>query len=103
MPPGQSRRREMTAERLRRDAGTVGEGAAPLAAALLGDGAGTEQALRSCRRLLRLEGTCGRERLDAACARAMSIGSPKVSSMEDAAVRPQRKYADAGDDGPALI
>ncbi len=68
MTPRHARRREMTAERLRREAGTVGEGAAALAAALLGDGAGTEQALRSCRRLLLLEGAYGRERLDAACA-----------------------------------
>ena len=75
MPAAHRAHREWSPSRLVRWGQTVGPKTAALVEAILSDRPHPEQGYRSCLGILRLERRYGRERLEAACARALSAGA----------------------------
>ena len=68
-------------DRLRRQAGEIGDCAAALVEIILRERAHPEQGFRASIGILRLAKTYGRERLEAACRRAIEIGARSYSSV----------------------
>ncbi|MFY9990501.1 MAG: transposase [Rhodoplanes sp.] len=81
MPSSHRRYADWTPERLRRQAGEIGQNAAALVEIILRERAHPEQGFRACVGILRLAKTYGRERLEAACRRAIEIGARSYSSV----------------------
>jgi transposase len=75
MPAAHRAHSEWSPSRLVRWGQTVGPKTAALVEAILSDRPHPEQGYRSCLGILRLERRYGRERLEAACARALSAGA----------------------------
>ena len=75
MPAAHRAHHEWSPSRLVRWGQTVGPKTAALVEAILSDRPHPEQGYRSCLGILRLERRYGRERLEAACARALSAGA----------------------------
>ncbi|MGH7393931.1 MAG: Mu transposase domain-containing protein, partial [Candidatus Rokuibacteriota bacterium] len=75
MPKAHQRHLEWTPSRLIDWAGTIGPQAAALVQAILADRPHPEQGYRSCLGILRLAKRYGPGRLEAACARAGSVGA----------------------------
>ena len=63
-------------------AASVGGHVGEVAAAIMGRRTHPETGYRACLGVIRLADRYGRERVDAACARAMSIGSPSFKSVQ---------------------
>lgn len=80
-------------ERLVGWAQTKGPKTAEVAAALLARGPHPESGRRACLGLMRLGERCGNERLEAACARALAIGSPTQRSVKAILKRGLEKVA----------
>jgi transposase len=102
MPSSHRRYRDWTHERIRREAVAFGDDAAALMDLILRSRPHPEQGFRSCIGILRLEKRYGAERLDAACARALALGTRSYTSV--AAIlnnRQDRKQTEA--DGPSLF
>jgi transposase len=81
MPSSHRRYRDWTHERIRREAATVGDDTAALIELILRSRPHPEQGFRSCIGILRLEKRYGAERLDAACARALVLGTRSYTSV----------------------
>lgn len=81
MPSAHRRYREWTHERIRREAAAVGDDAAVLLDLILRSRPHPEQGFRSCIGILGLVGQHGAERVDAACARALSLGTRSYTSV----------------------
>jgi transposase len=81
MPSSHRRYADWTPERLRRQAGEIGRNTSALVEIILRERSHPEQGFRACVGILRLVKTCGRERLEAACARALEIGARSYSSV----------------------
>jgi len=81
MPSSHRRYADWTPERLRRQAGEIGRHTSALVEIILRERTHPEQGFRACVGILRLVKTCGRERLEAACARALEIGARSYSSV----------------------
>ena len=81
MPSSHRRYADWTPERLRRQAGEIGGHAAALVEIILRERAHPEQGFRASIGILRLAKTYGRERLEAACRRAIEIGARSYSSV----------------------
>lgn len=81
MPSAHRRYREWTHERIRREAAAIGDDTATLADLILGSRPHPEQGFRSCIGILGLVGQHGAERVDAACARALSLGTRSYTSV----------------------
>jgi transposase len=81
MPSSHRRYRDWTHERIRREAATIGDDTAALIDLILRSRPHPEQGFRSCIGILRLEKSYGAERVDAACARALAIGTRSYSSV----------------------
>ena len=75
MPAAHRAHHEWSPSRLVRWGQTVGPKTAALVEAILSDRPHPEQGYRSCLGILRLEKRYSRERLEAACARALSAGA----------------------------
>ena len=102
MPSSHRRYRDWTHERIRREAAAIGDDAAALMDLILRSRPHPEQGFRSCIGILRLEKRYGAERLDAACARALALGTRSYTSV--AAIlnnRQDRKRTEA--DRPSLF
>ena len=102
MPSSHRRYRDWTHERIRREAAAIGDDAAALMDLILRSRPHPEQGFRSCIGILRLEKRYGAERLDAACARALALGTRSYTSV--AAIlnnRQDRKQTEA--DRPSLV
>ena len=61
---------------------TIGPSAAALVTHILATYPHPEDGYRKCMALIRTSKTCGAARVDAACARALAIGSPNRKSVE---------------------
>ena len=94
MPSSHRRYRDWTHERIRREAETVGLDAAVLVDVILRSRPHPEQGLRSCIGILRLVKRYGAERVDAACARALVLGTRSYSSVA-AILKNRREHAPA--------
>ena len=81
MPSSHRRYRDWTDERIRREAAAVGDDAAALIDLILRSRPHPEQGFRSCIGILRLKKSYGAERLDAACARALALGTRSYTSV----------------------
>jgi len=81
MPSSHRRYADWTPERLRRQAGEIGRHTSALVEIILRERTHPEQGFRACVGILRLAKTYGRERLEAACSRALEIGARSYSSV----------------------
>jgi len=81
MPSAHRRYRDWTHERIRREAAAIGADTATLLDLILTSRPHPEQGFRSCIGILGLVKRCGAERVDAACARALALGTRSYSSV----------------------
>ena len=103
MPSSHRRYADWTPESLRRQAGEIGRHTSALVEIILQERAHPEQGFRACVGILRLAKSHGRERLEAACCRALEIGARSYSSVNSILknnLDRQRPAAPA--DGPAI-
>jgi transposase len=75
MPKAHQKHIEWTPSRITHWAGTIGQNTEKLVEAILRERAHPEQGYRSCLGILRLSKRYGNERLEAACARALTVGA----------------------------
>lgn len=104
MPSSHRRYAGWTVERIRRDAAAIGPSAGALCGLILEERAHPEQGFRSCLGIVRLMKAFGRARVEAACGRALEIGTRTYGSVKsildnnlDHQAAPQRAA-----DGPAI-
>jgi DNA replication protein DnaC len=81
MPSSHRRYADWTPERLKHQASEIGRHTSALVVIILRERAHPEQGFRACVGILRLAKTYGRERLEAACCRALEIGARSYSSV----------------------
>jgi transposase len=81
MPSSHRRYRDWTHERIQRDAAAIGDDAAALVEIILRSRPHPEQGFRSCIGILGLRKQYGVERLEAACGRALALGTRSYSSV----------------------
>jgi len=81
MPSSHRRYRDWTHERILREAASIGDDTAALAEIILRSRPHPEQGFRSCIGILGLAKRYDGERLDAACARALALGTRSYSSV----------------------
>ena len=81
MPSSHRRYRDWTHERIRREAAAIGDNTAALADVILRSRPHPEQGFRSCIGILGLVKRFGATRVDAACGRALLLGSRSYSSV----------------------
>jgi transposase len=81
MPSSHRRYRDWTHERIQRDAAAIGDDAAALVEIILRSRPHPEQGFRSCIGILGLRKQYGAERLEAACRRALALGTRSYSSV----------------------
>lgn len=81
MPSSHRRYRDWTHERIQREATAIGDDTAALVELILRSRPHPEQGFRSCIGILRLAKQYDAERLDAACARALCLGTRSYSSV----------------------
>jgi transposase len=103
MPSSHRRYADWTPERLRRQAGEIGRNTSALVEIILRERSHPEQGFRACVGILRLAKTYGRERLEAACGRALDIGARSYSSVNSILKNNlDRRRPDTPADGPAI-
>ena len=81
MPSSHRRYRDWTHERIQREAAAIGDDTAALVEIILRSRPHPEQGFRSCIGILGLVKRYDAERLDAACARALALGTRSYSSV----------------------
>ena len=81
MPSSHRRYRDWTHERILREAATIGDDTVALAEIILRSRPHPEQGFRSCIGILGLAKRYDAERLDAACARALALGTRSYTSV----------------------
>ena len=103
MPSSHRRHADWTPEKLRRQAAGIGPGTSTLVEVILRERTHPEQGFRSCLGILRLARTHGRDRLEAACTRALEIGARSYTSVNSILRNnlDRRRPEDAAD-GPAI-
>jgi transposase len=103
MPSSHRRYADWTPERLRRQAGEIGRHTSALVEIILRERTHPEQGFRACVGMLRLAKTYGRERLEAACLRALEIGARSYSSVNSILKNDlDRRRPGTPADGPAI-
>jgi transposase len=101
MPSSHRRYRDWTHERILREAAAIGDDTAALMEIILRSRPHPEQGFRSCIGILRLVTRYDAERLDAACARALALGTRSYSSV--AAILKNRQDARPAAAQPSLF
>lgn len=81
MPSSHRRFADWTIERISREASAIGSDAALLCEKILADRPHPEQGFRACLGIIRLARGFGRERVNAACGRALEIGARTYGSV----------------------
>ena len=81
MPSAHRRFADWTIERISREASAIGADAALLCEKILADRPHPEQGFRACLGIIRLAKGFGRERVNAACGRALEIGARTYGSV----------------------
>jgi transposase len=97
MPSSHRRYRDWTHERILREAAAIGDDTAVLMGVILRSRPHPEQGFRSCIGILGLRKRYGAERLDAACARALVLGTRSYGSVSAILKNAQEKRAAPGD------
>ena len=105
MPSSHRRYRDWTHERIQREAATIGSDTAALVEIVLRSRPHPEQGFRSCIGILGLRKRYSADRLDAACAKALALGTRSYSSVaailknkQESKTAPQRET-----DQPSLL
>jgi transposase len=94
MPSSHRRYRDWTHERIQREAAAIGDDTAALIEIILRSRPHPEQGFRSCIGILGLAKRYDSKRLDAACARALALGTRSYSSVAAILKNAQEKRAD---------
>src|SRR5262245_60767105 len=81
MPSSHRRYADWTPERITRQAGEIGRNTAILVEIIMRERAHPEQGFRACVGIIRLVKSYGRDRLEAACGRALEIGARSFTSV----------------------
>ena len=102
MPSAHRRYREWTHERIRREAAAIGDDTATLVDLILRSRPHPEQGFRSCIGILGLVQHHGIERVDAACARALALGTRSYTSVA-AILKNRRDQPDDTAEAPSLL
>jgi transposase len=102
MPSSHRRYRDWTHERIRREAAAIGDNTAVLIDVILRSRPHPEQGFRSCIGILGLVKRYGAARVDAACARALVLGTRSYSSVA-AILKNHRENAPPIGEAPILI
>ena len=103
MPSSHRRYADWTPEGIRRHAGEIGRNTSALVEIILRERTHPEQGFRACVGILRLAKTYGRERLEAACSRALEIGARSYSSVNSILKNNlDRQQPAKSADGPAI-
>ncbi len=103
MPSSHRRYADWTPERIRRQAGEIGRHTATLVDVIMRERTHPEQGFRAAIGIIRLAKTHGRDRLEAACARALEIGARSYSSVNSILKNNlDRKRPEGATDGPAI-
>ncbi len=103
MPSAHRRHREWTHDRIRREAARMGADAATLIDAILEERPHPEQGFRSAIGILGLAKRHGPERVDAACARAIALGTRSYGSVARILGNRAEALTPTPADAPALI
>ncbi len=103
MPSSHRRHREWTHEKIRREAARMGADAATLIDAILEGRPHPEQGFRSAIGILGLAKRHGPERVDAACARAIALGTRSYGSVARILSNRAEAVAPPPGDAPTLI
>jgi transposase len=104
MPSSHRRYRDWTHDRIRREAAAIGPDAAALVDVILRSRPHPEQGFRSCIGILRLAKRFGADRLDAACARALALGTRSYGSVVTILKnRQERRPSAPPDEAPPLL
>jgi transposase len=103
MPSSHRRYRDWTLERIKREATAIGPHTSALVEVVLRERPHPEQGFRSCRGILNLAASYGRERLEAACERALAIGARSFTNVKSILnTRLDRKRPEQAAEGPAI-
>jgi len=103
MPSSHRRYADWTPEKIRCEAAAIGPGAEALVEAILRERSHPEQGFRSCLGILRLARSHERERLEAACQRALEIGARSYTSVNSILKNHlDRRPPDPATEGPAI-
>jgi transposase len=105
MPSSHRRFADWTIERLRREASAVGASTAMLCELILESRRHPEQGFRACLGIIRLVKSYGRERVEAACLRALEIGARTYRSVKSILDNNLDRLAAAkpGPEAPAIV
>jgi transposase len=104
MPSSHRRYANWTPERIKREAAEIGANAAALVEVILREKRHPEQGFRACRGIVNLVGRFPRERVEAACERALAIGARSFSSVKSILdTKLDRKRPEKAADGPAIV
>jgi transposase len=103
MPSSHRRYRDWTHERIRREAGSVGDNTAILVDVILRSRPHPEQGFRSCIGILGLVKRFGADRVDAACARALVLGTRSYNSVATILKNHRENSPPPMAEGPILI
>lgn len=82
MPPAHRRYADWTPEKIKAQAAGIGPHTQALVDLIMREKRHPEQGFRACSGILRLAGSFGEDRLEAACKRAMEIGARSYSSVQ---------------------
>ncbi|MBO0756203.1 MAG: transposase, partial [Bradyrhizobiaceae bacterium] len=103
MPSSHQRYANWTPERVKRQADQTGPHTSALVEIIMRERTHPEQGFRSCLGILRLAKSYGRERLEAACSRAVEIGARSYTSVLSILKNNlDRKRPATSADGPAI-
>jgi transposase len=104
MPSSHRRYADWTLERIKREAGEIGPNASALVEIILREKRHPEQGFRSCLGIVRLVGRFPRERVEAACERALAVGTRSFSSVKSILnTKLDRKRPEKAAEGPAIV
>jgi transposase len=103
MPSSHRRFADWTIERLRREASAVGVSTAMLCELILESRRHPEQGFRACLGIIRLVKSYGRERVEAACLRALEIGARTYRSVKSILDNNLDRQAAAKPEAPAIV
>jgi len=103
MPSSHRRYRDWTHERIRREAASIGNNTAILVDVILRSRPHPEQGFRSCIGILGLVKRFGADRVDAACARALVLGTRSYNSIATILKNHRENPTPPMTEGPILI
>jgi transposase len=104
MPSSHRRYADWTLGRIMREAAEIGPNTTALVEIILREKRHPEQGFRSCRGIVKLVGRFPRERVEAACERALAVGTRSFSSVKSILdTKLDRKRPEKAAEGPAIV